>query len=83
MKQTTFANCNLHESDFTQADFSNSLFENCDFLDATFFETILEKADFSTSYNYRIHPVENKIKKAKFSHNGLAGLLLNYDIVVV
>jgi len=83
LKQTTFTNCNLNETDFTQADLSSSMFENCNFLDATFFETLLEKVDFSTSYNYRIHPEENKIKKAKFSHNGLAGLLLNYDIVVV
>jgi hypothetical protein len=42
----------------------------------------LEKADFRTSYNYSINPEVNRIKKAKFSTAGIAGLLCKYDIEI-
>jgi uncharacterized protein YjbI with pentapeptide repeats len=75
-------NCTLHEVDFTEADLSASTFDNCDLLNASFDKTILEKADFRTSYNYIIDPENNRIKKAKFSRNGIAGLLNKYDIEI-
>ncbi|WP_086936325.1 pentapeptide repeat-containing protein [Chamaesiphon minutus] len=56
------------------------MFENCDLTDAIFQYTILEKADFRTAYNYSIDPELNRIKKAKFSRSGIAGLLDKYDI---
>jgi uncharacterized protein YjbI with pentapeptide repeats len=62
---------------------SGALFENCDLERATFEKTILEKADMSTSFNYSIDPERNMIKKAKFSRNGLAGLLEKYDIEII
>jgi hypothetical protein len=40
----------------------------------------LEKVDFRTAVNYAFDPNSNKIKKAKFSLMGLAGLLSKYDI---
>ena len=49
---------------------------------ATFSHTILEKADFRTSFNYSINPEINRIKKAKFSLIGIAGLLDKYDIEI-
>jgi fluoroquinolone resistance protein len=49
---------------------------------AIFENTILEKADFRTAYNYTIDPVQNRIKKAKFSVTGIAGLLSRYDIAI-
>lgn len=80
LKKTTFKNCTLHEVDFTQADLSGALFHNCDLSRATFQYAILEKADLRSSYNYSIDPEVNKIKKARFSAAGLAGLLEKYDI---
>jgi hypothetical protein len=49
---------------------------------ANFEQTTLEKSDFRTSYNYSINPELNRIKKAKFSLNAIAGLLTKYDIVI-
>jgi hypothetical protein len=49
---------------------------------ATFENTILEKADLRTSYNYLIDPEINRIKKAKFSKEGIVGLLHRYDIEI-
>ena len=82
LKKTLFKNCNLHEVDFTEADLSDSIFENCDLSGAKFQSSILEKVDFRTSFNYSIDPEINKIKKAKFSIDGIAGLLDKYDIEI-
>ena len=82
LKKTTFKNSSLLEVDFTEADLTESVFDNCDFANATFDNTILEKADLRTSYNYSIDPAANKIKKAKFSIEGIRGLLDRYDIVI-
>jgi hypothetical protein len=49
---------------------------------ATFDRSLLEKADFRTAYQYTINPEHNRIKKAKFSATGLAGLLAHYDIEI-
>jgi len=43
---------------------------------------VLEKADFREATNYFIDPEKNRIKKAKFSLNGLPGLLIPYDIII-
>jgi fluoroquinolone resistance protein len=82
LKQTVFKNSQLYEVDFTECDLSSSLFENCDLTGAIFKDTILEKADFRTAYNYSIDPELNRIKKAKFSRSGIAGLLDKYDIEI-
>lgn len=42
----------------------------------------MEKADFRTSYNFSIDPDVNRIKKAKFSLDGVRGLLDKYDIQI-
>ena len=49
---------------------------------AIFDNTILEKSDFRTSYNYAMNPEINSIKKAKFSLQGIPGLLGKYNIEV-
>lgn len=82
IKDTVFKHCQLQEADFAEADLSNSLFDNCQLLQAIFDHTTLEKADFRTSYNYSIDPETNRIKKAKFSLPGVAGLLDKYDIEI-
>ena len=72
----------MHETDFTESELSGSTFENCDLTRATFENTILEKANLSSAYNFSIDPENNKIRKAKFSIQGIAGLLKKYDIVI-
>ncbi|RYG04972.1 MAG: pentapeptide repeat-containing protein [Chitinophagaceae bacterium] len=82
LKKTVFDHSVLQETDFTDADLSGSSFNKCNLHLTKFENTNLEKADFRTSFNYALNPEQNKIKKAKFSIDGLAGLLVKYDIVV-
>ncbi len=82
IKKTIFKNSQLQETDFSEADLTSAMFDDCNFERATFDQTILEKADLRTSYNYSIDPEINRIKKAKFSILGVAGLLEKYDIEI-
>lgn len=82
LKQSIFKDCTLQEVDFSESDLRGSVFDNCDLGRAIFENTILEKADFITSFNFSIDPELNRITKAKFSLQGLAGLLDKYDIEV-
>ena len=82
LKKMHFKRSSLQEVDFTEADLTGSVFDNCDLGRATFDHTILEKTDFRTAYNYSINPEINRIKKAKFSSPGIAGLLDKYDIEI-
>jgi uncharacterized protein YjbI with pentapeptide repeats len=74
--------CSLREVDFTSADLSETVFERCDLTMAIFSQTNLEKADFTTAFNYQIDPEQNRMKKARFSPEGIAGLLVKYKIVI-
>lgn len=82
MKKTTFKNTQLVEVDFTETDLSNSIFDYCNMAGAIFNGTLLEKSDFRTSFNYTINPENNRLKKAKFSLQGITGLLNKYDILI-
>lgn len=82
LKNTHFINCSLQEADFAETDLTAAVFDNCNLLHALFDNSILEKADFRTSFHYSINPEINKIKKAKFSAAGLAGLLDKYDLEI-
>ncbi len=82
LKKTLFANCNMHEVDFAESDLTSAVFDNCDLAGAVFDATILEKTDFRTAYNYTINPDINRIKKTRFSKEGIIGLLSKYDIDV-
>lgn len=82
IKKTEFDACQLHECDFTEADLTGSVFSECDFERAVLSGTNLEKSDFRSSYNYSIDPETSRIKKAKFSLNGIPGLLTKYNITI-
>jgi hypothetical protein len=47
-----------------------------------FNNTIIEQADFRTANNYSIDPENNRIKKARFSTQGISGLLDKYQIII-
>ena len=72
MKEVTFIGTNL----------SNSFFENCNLDNAIFNDTQLKEVDFTSAYNYKIDPEFNPMKKAKFSTQGIPGLLDKYDIKI-
>jgi hypothetical protein len=41
------------------------------------------EADFRTAHSYEINPSISQIKKAKFSSDGLAGLVQSFGITIV
>jgi fluoroquinolone resistance protein len=81
-KGAKFLDCSMVETDFTEADLTDATFGNCNLNRAFFDRTILKNADLSSSYNFIIDPDNNDIKKAKFSAQGLPGLLVKYGIVI-
>jgi uncharacterized protein YjbI with pentapeptide repeats len=82
LKNMIFNHCELKEVDFTESNLTNSSFNNCDLYGAIFVNSNLEKADFRNAFNFNIDPEINKIRKAKFSINTIAGLLDKYDIEI-
>ena len=82
LKNTNFKKCILHEVDFTSADLTGANFDGSDLAGGIFADSILEKADLRTAYNYSIDPILNKLKRAKFSITGIAGLLDRFDIEI-
>ena len=61
---------------------SQAVFDGCDLADAVFERTVLEKADLRGAINYSIDPAVNRVKKARFSLEGVRGLLGKYDILI-
>ena len=82
MPKTVFSNSSLKSVDFSGCDLTKSLFSNTNLLNAVFNKTILNEVDFLTALNFSINPEINSIKKAKFSINGVAGLLDKYNIII-
>ncbi|RZL97280.1 MAG: pentapeptide repeat-containing protein, partial [Pedobacter sp.] len=80
LKKTKFIKCDLREVDFADADLTAATFIECNLDRSIFQNTILEKVDFRTATNYSIDPETNRIKNAKFSKDGIAGLLDKYKI---
>ena len=82
LKGIFFNNCSMVAVDFMKTDLTEAVFTDCNLHQSVFIDTIANKTDFTTSYNFTIDPERNKLKKAKFSLEGLKGLLTKYDIVV-
>jgi uncharacterized protein YjbI with pentapeptide repeats len=82
MSKTNFTNCSLKEVTFIGTNLSFSVFENCNLDGAIFNETQLAAVNFTTAYNYKIDPEFNPMKKAKFTTQGIMGLLDKYDIKI-
>lgn len=83
MPKTKFTTCSMKEVNFVGTNLTNSVFENCNLDNAVFNDTQLAGVDFTTAYNYKIDPEFNPMKKAKFSSQGISGLLDKYDIKIV
>lgn len=81
-KKCSFVNCSMKSTDLTEADLTEATFQNCDLQNAEFGRTILVSANLTTSVNFTIDPEQNHMRKAKFSQEGLIGLLGKYNIVV-
>lgn len=77
-----FDKCSLKGADFSTADLTEASFNQCDLSSTVFMNTILNGVNFTTAFNFTIDPERNPLKKAKFSTDGLAGLLTKYGIIV-
>jgi fluoroquinolone resistance protein len=82
LQRTRFQNCQMHEASFSETDLTSASFQHCDLQGSKFDQCNLEKADFSAALHYSIDPERNRLKKARFSLNGIPGLLDKYDIVI-
>jgi uncharacterized protein YjbI with pentapeptide repeats len=75
-----FHDCSLKEVDFSEADLTGASFEGSDLQGAIFDQAKLGKADFRKALNFIIDPEKSQVKKARFSLEGLPGLLTKYDL---
>lgn len=82
LPKVKFSHCDFLETDFTEADLTGCIFDNCNLAGARFEQTKLKQADLHTALNYSIDPNINQIRKAKFSLQGVPGLLDAYDIEI-
>jgi len=80
LANTSFIDCRLLEVDFTEADLRGAVFHKSDLSGAVFLQTNLEKSDFRTAEHFSIDPELNRMKKARFSLEGVGGLLGKYDL---
>ena len=83
LAKTIFSDSSLKSTDFTESDLSKSKFLNCDLTNTLFYRSILTEVDFTSASNYNIDPEANIIKRAKFSLDGVSGLLNKYNIEIV
>lgn len=75
-------NCSLKGCDFSATQLKKSVFTNSILTDAQFNNTNLLDADFRSSKNYSINPSLNQVKGARFTVDGLMGLLEDFKIRV-
>ena len=72
----------MRETDLSNSDLTNCSLAGCDLGAAVFDGTTLEGADFRGALHYSIDPSANKVRKARFSLDGLAGLLDRTGIII-
>jgi len=82
MTKTQFINSSLKGVDFGEANLKQAQFTDCDLHETIFYHSNLQGADFTSARSYIIDINENMVKKARFSKDGLAGLLLQFGIVI-
>lgn len=80
LQRTTFKGCRMHGTDFTRADLSGVAFDRCDLSDAVFADCDLQRADFRTAQGFTIDPEQNRMKGARFTVEGLPGLLAKHGL---
>jgi uncharacterized protein YjbI with pentapeptide repeats len=80
LKNTRFNGCSLREVDFVEADLTGASFAGCTLAGAAFEQTILEGADFRTAEGVVLNPEQNRVKNARFSLDGLPGLVAHYGL---
>jgi uncharacterized protein YjbI with pentapeptide repeats len=83
MPKTKFISSSLKEVSFVGTNLTSAVFENCNLDNTVYNDTQLAGADFTSAFNFKIDPEFNPMKKAKFSTQGIVGLLDKYDLKIV
>ena len=79
---TRFVGCNLEEADFADADLTEAVFASCALAGAVFQNTRLLGADFTTATGFVIDPETNPLAGARFTLEGLLGVVAKFGLVV-
>lgn len=82
LKRVRFLDCRMTAVDFSGAQMEGQQLDGCLLMDAIFDSTNLRGADFRLAKDYHIDPRKNVLSKAKFSRNGVLGLLSSFGIVI-
>lgn len=82
MPKARFEHCSLKDANFSNTQLGQAVFSQCNLEGALFNRTQLRQADLSSAYQFAIDPELNDIKRAKFSLQGLAGLLTKHEIQI-
>jgi fluoroquinolone resistance protein len=83
MVKTSFVQSSLKEVSFSNTILTGSVFNETNLENAVFSRTDLTSVNFNTAFNYAMDPELNILKKASFSAQGVAGLLVKYGIKIV
>jgi uncharacterized protein YjbI with pentapeptide repeats len=80
LRSASFLRCSLQQADFTGADLREAAFALSILSGAVFEDCHLEKCDFREAVDFVIDPSRNRMRGARFSPEGLAGLLRRYGL---
>lgn len=80
LKKSRLLRCVAHDADFSEADLSGCDCRETDFTKARFLHTNLSNANFSGARNYRIDPLANTVRRARFSLPEALALLEALDV---
>lgn len=83
LQKTRFIECTAREANFIEADLSQAKFKGTSLLGSRFLCTNLTGADFSEALDYYISPVDNTVKKARFSVQAAVAIAESFGIIVV
>ncbi|MBF9221675.1 pentapeptide repeat-containing protein [Hymenobacter ruricola] len=82
MPGTRFVGCGLEEADFADADLTGAVFQDCALAGAVFQNTRLAGADFTSATGFIIDPETNPLLGAKFTLQGLVGVVAKFGLVI-
>ncbi len=80
LRRARLADCQLEEVDFTGSDLTGADRGSSRLNRAVFQDCCLAEADLRRATGYSIDPTRNRLRRARVSLPGLAGLLDRYDL---
>lgn len=83
LKSFAATGCTAHDVDFSETNLTGAILTDTDFSESRFLHTNLSGADLTSATGYAISPLDNQIKKAKFSLPQALSLLAALDIEIV